>query len=231
MLWMKAWLETRWRLLPAVGIPLSALALPYIMGSGASSAKDARGIVGVMAFFVVFNGVYLAGAGIRTQPTLSATKTLSGSMYYTLSLPISRLRMLSVRAGVGLLEFAGVSAVMYSAAWLSLPLAQGGATPFDLLKLILTAIACTACFYFLSVLLATFLEDPGQTFGGMFVSMVVWFVVARIPPPPPFNLLGFSGGASPLITHTLPWPAMIVSLVLSAMLFFAALRIVQTREY
>ncbi|MFZ0592807.1 MAG: hypothetical protein WAM39_20270 [Bryobacteraceae bacterium] len=231
MLWTKAWLETRWRLLYAVALPVSALALPYIMGGGVSSAKDARGIVGVMAFFGIFNGVYLAGAGIRTQPTFSATKTLSGSMYYTLSLPVSRLRMLSVRAGVGLLEFAGVSAVMYSAAWLSLPLVQGGAAPFDLLKLILAAVCCTACFYFVSVLLATFLDDPAQTFASMFVSLVVWFIVARTPPPRPFNLLGFSSDASPLVTHTMPWPAMVASLIFSAILFFVALRIVQTREY
>lgn len=37
--------------------------------------------------------------------------------------------------------------------------------------------------------------------------------------------------ASPLITHKLPWPAMAVSLIVSAILFFTALKIVQTREY
>ncbi|MGA8598705.1 MAG: hypothetical protein WB676_28650 [Bryobacteraceae bacterium] len=230
MLWTKAWLETRWRLLYAVALPVSALALPYIMGD-AQSAKNAHVTMGVMASFGIFNAVYLAGVGVKTQSPFAAMKGVQGSIYYTLSLPVSRLRMLSVRAGVGLLEFAGVSAVVYGAAWLSFWLPRGSSTPFDLLELILAAITCTACFYFISVLLATFLDDTWQIFGGIFMAMVVWFTVPRILPPPAFNPFGFAGDASPLVTHNLPWPAMAISLILSAILFFVALRIVQTREY
>jgi hypothetical protein len=45
------------------------------------------------------------------------------------------------------------------------------------------------------------------------------------------NVFGFLGGASPLVTHTLPWPAMGISLCVSLILFLAALRIVESREY
>ncbi len=235
MLWMKAWLETRWRLLYTLALPLAAIALPHIMGGSASSQKDAdkaaHTFMGVMAFFSVFNVAYLAGAGIKTQSPFAAMKGLEGSMHYTLALPVSRLRLLSVRAGVGLLEFAGVCAVVYSALWLFSSPARGSSTPFDLLELILAAIACMACFYFTAVLLATFLDDPWQMFGGMFVAIVVWFVTSRISPPPSFNLFGFAGGASPLITHTLPWPAMGISLTASAILLWAALKIAERRDY
>lgn len=163
MLWMKAWLETKWRLLYTLAIPLAVLALPHIVGGGVISQKaannDAHTFMGTMALLSLFSAAYLAGAGIKTQTPFAAMKGLEGSMYYTLGLPVSRLKLILVRVGVGLLEFAGVSAVVYSAFWL-FSSARGSSTPFDLLKLILAAVASMACFYFIAVLLATFLDDP-----------------------------------------------------------------------
>jgi hypothetical protein len=230
MLWMKSWLETRWRLLYALAIPLVSLALPHITGGGVTTEKATNTFMGVTAFFSLFSAAYLAGAGIKTQSPFTAMKGLEGSMYYTLSLPVSRLRLLLVRAGVGLLEFAGVSAVIYGAFWLFSP-AHGSSTAFDLLELILAAVASTACFYFTAVLLATFLDDPWQMFGGMFVTIMAWFVTSRISPRPRFNLFGFAGDGSPLTRHALPWPAMAISLIASAILFSAALKIAERRDY
>ena len=129
MLWMKAWLETRWRLLYTLAVPLAALVLPHVMSNGASSQKaadkNAHIFIGVMTFFSLFNAAYLAGAGIKTQSPFRAMKGLEGSMYYTLGLPVSRLKLILVRAGVGLLEFAGASAIVYSALWLFFSPARG----------------------------------------------------------------------------------------------------------
>jgi hypothetical protein len=36
---------------------------------------------------------------------------------------------------------------------------------------------------------------------------------------------------SPVLAHTMPWTAMAFSLGLAALLFFAALKVAQTREY
>jgi hypothetical protein len=105
------------------------------------------------------------------------------------------------------------------------------ATPTDLLQLVLAAIICTACFFFFSVLLATFLVDSWQTFGSLFVVGLLWQVMARASIPASFNVFRFAGDASPLLTHMLPWPAMTISLAVSTVLFLAAWRVVQTREY
>jgi hypothetical protein len=231
MLWMKAWLETRWRLLYGLALPLTTLALPHIMGGGAGSFKEMPILMGVIASFGIFNAAYLGSAGIKTQSPFAAMKGLHGSTYYTLSLPVSRLRLMSVRAGVGLSEFAVVNTVAYAAIWLLFPVARGSSTPFELFELIGAAIACSACFYFISVLLATCLDDPWQTFGGAFVAMVVWLAASRASLSPRFNVFGFAGEASPLITHSLPWPAMAISLISSAGLFFVALKIAERREY
>ncbi len=39
------------------------------------------------------------------------------------------------------------------------------------------------------------------------------------------------GDGSPQVAHTMPWTAMAFSIGLAAILFFAALKIVQAREY
>ena len=121
--------------------------------------------------------------------------------------------------------------IVIVAAWSLFPLVRANSSSFDLLQCILSAIVCTACFFFVSVLLATFLGESWQLFGSLFVIAVLWQVTERLALPPSVNVFRFGGDASPLITHMLPWPAMAVSFIASAILFLAALRIVQTREY
>ena len=232
MLWMKSWLETRWRLLYGLVIPLIALSLPYLMRpAGSRPIADWRPALGVLGFFALFNAAYLAGAGIKTQSPFAAKKGVHGSLYYTLSLPVSRLRLLSVRAAAGFFEFAIASATMYSGFWLLSPAVRSSVTPLDLFANILAATVSLACFYFVSVLLAIFLDDPWQTFGAIFLAMLTWSLVTRFTPPDRYNIFGFAGPASPLISHTLPWPAMTISLVVSAILFLSAWQIAERREY
>lgn len=229
MLWMKAWLETRWRLLYALGLPLAMIVL--FATKGLASKADAQRMMVEISFFSVFAAVYLAGAGIRTQSAFQMTKGLHGSTYFTLSLPVSRFRLLAVRAGFGLMETTGLNAIVIGSVWSLLPPVRANSTPLNLLQSILATIVCTACFYFVSVFLATFLEETWHTFGSIFVVGLAWWCVTRLSLRPAVNVFSFMSDASPLITHTLPWPAMTISLIVSAILFFGALTILQTREY
>lgn len=229
MLWMKAWLETRWRFVYALGLPLAALAL-WVPG-GIGSARGAHTSMFVISFLFIFAAVYLAGAGIRTQSSFQMTKGLHGSTYFTLSLPVSRFRLLAVRVGFGLLEMAGIDAVVIALAWTLFPLVRANSTPLDLLQAIVAAIVCTTCFHLVSVFSATFLGETWQIWASLLVVCSAWWLVTRLALPPSVDVFRFLGDASPLITHHLPWPAMGISLLASAVLFFAALRIVQVREY
>lgn len=229
MLWMKAWLETRWRLLFALGLPLATLVLRAT--GGLTSPQDADRMMGAMSFFSIFAAVYLAGAGVRTQAAFQRMQGLYGSTYFTLSLPVGRFRLLAVRAGFGLMEITGINVAVIGTAWSLFPLVRANSTPFDLLQLILAAVVCTTCFYFVSVVLSTFLVETWQTFGSLFLIGFAWWVVSRLGLPPSSNVFRFGADASPLVTHTLPWPAMLVSLIASAVLLLTASKIVQTREY
>lgn len=229
MLWTKNWFETRWRFLYVLCFPLLSVAL--LETAGLHSTKEARNVTGVLSFFCIFAAVYLAGAGIRTQAALQMSKGLHGSTYFTLSLPVTRFRLLAVRAALGFGELAAINAIAITAAWSIFPPVRSTSTLFDLLQSILAAIACTACLYSVSVLMATFLEESWHMFGSMLIVGLAWVSLSRLSLPASVNVFGFWSSASPLVTHKLPWPAMAISVAASAILFVAAWNVVQNREY
>ena len=229
MLWLKGWLETRWRFLFLLAVPLAAFVAPYT--GGVNSPQEAGSMMRAMSFLWLLPALVLGGAGIKTQSAFRATKGLHGSMHYTLSLPVSRFRLVVVRAGIGLFETAVVILVVCCAAWALFPLVRASSTPADLSEFVLSAFVCTTGFYALSVLFATFLDDMWQVWGSMIAIGLLRWLTIRFPPPPSVDVFRAMGAASPLVTHTMPWIAMGVSLAIAAILFLAALKIVQAREY
>ena len=105
--WMKGWLETRSRVIFALLWTASYVLFMAVPGREAGKSSDKLAIVlSMLALAFVFVPVWLAGSGIRTQPPFgfSSTKGLHGSTLFTLSLPVSRARLLLVRSALGLLE-------------------------------------------------------------------------------------------------------------------------------
>src|SRR5580658_8280252 len=120
MLWYKGWLETRFRMLIGFFWIAWFLISEYSRGVKALAGiaaltEGARLIAAVLPIFV-------SGAGITTQPAFNARKGIHGSMLFTLSMPVSRFRLLMTRAGLGWLEMAATIGVMCSAMWILFPL-------------------------------------------------------------------------------------------------------------
>ena len=182
-------------------------------------------------FFAAVVALMLAGAGIATQPALQATKGLHGSMYFTLSLPVSRFRLLAVRASIGWFATLGAITVRCCAIWILFPALRAIATPAEMFEYAVALGACASGLYFMSVLLATFLDDLWRVWGSMLVTVALLWLSDNTPLPASANIFRAMGEGSPLIAHSMPWTAMAFSLELAAILFFAALKVVQTREY
>jgi ABC-2 type transport system permease protein len=235
MLWLKGWLETRFRLLfmlAFTGWPLYSM---HSAGTHAS-AHSVNGLVvelasHVIPFFSVFVCAFLAGAGIATQTPFKASKGLHGSTLFTLSMPVSRLRLLAVRAGIGWLETAAVIGVLCWEMWLAMPLQRAGVTPIEMFKQAGTLIACSSTIYFLSVLLGTMLDDQWRVWGTLLASLGIWLLCTHFSLPAFADIAHSIGERSPIVARTIPWNAMAFSLGLSAILFFAALKVVQSHEY
>ena len=235
MLWLKGWLETRFRFL----FMLAWMALPLYQMHLAGAHASAHRVSGLAAeyashmipLFVVFACAFLAGAGIATQTPFKASKGLVGSSLFTLSMPVSRLRLLAVRAGIGWLETAAVIGVLCCGMWLGMPLLKEMVTPTEMFEQAATLVACTSTVYFLAVLLGTVLEDQWRMFGTLFASAGIWLLCIKFSLPAFADIAHAIGKRSPIVAHTIPWNVMAFSLGLSAILFFAALKIAQRREY
>jgi hypothetical protein len=234
MLWHKGWLETRYRLLFSVAF-FGILLIQAHMLRGAKPQVPVTDSVKIFAVSTIFLVVTLcgmvSGTGIATQPSIQAAKGLHGSMYFTLSLPVSRLRLLAVRAGLGWLEVAGGIAALCVGMWILLRVLNAAPRPEEMFEHALVLIACASAPYFVSVLLATFLEEQWRVFGNMISFAALWWIPNHTPFPASANIFRAMGEASPLLAHTMPWTAMAFSLELAAILFFAALKVVQLREY
>jgi len=234
MFWYKGWLETKFKLLLMLGCMGFYLIVLYLMRTIAAppGARPAAvfGLTATTLATLLYT--WLAGAGINTQPSFQATKGLDGSTLFTLSLPVSRLHLLAVRASIGWLEMAGALGAWCFGCWLVLPVVRGSVSAVDMLEYVVALIVCASSLYFLSVLLATFLDDQWRMWIMLMASGALWMLCSFVRIPASVNIVrAITGESSPLVAHTMPWTAMLFSLVLAAVSFLAARKIVQLREY
>jgi ABC-2 type transport system permease protein len=235
MLWYKGWLETRFRLLFMIGATLLILTFHYSMRNSLPRNSSGKPAVVILAFtyalLLVATEAMLAGAGVTTQPSLQASKGLHGSTLFTLSLPVSRLRLLATRAAIGWLEVAAIISILCCGFWSVSPLVRAVATPIEMVEYAATLLACGSALYGLSVLLATFLDDQWRTWGTLIAGGALAGLSSRAWLPASIDIVHAIGKGSPLFTHAIPWPAMAFSVAVAAIFFATALKVVQTREY
>ncbi len=227
MLVMKAWLETRWRLVAAFAMPLFVLGLNFQNRN--SPATTLRAMLVLLGLVLALDSTFLAGSGVKSQAPIGFPEGVAGSTQFTISLPVSRLRLLSVRAGIGLLEISIVTAIIGCMTWGLFPAVRGSATVADLARFLLTTILFLTGPYFASVFFWTFLDDPLPGMGALLTMTLLLVLSHHVPAS--VDIFRAWGQASPLITHRLPWSQMAASAGLAMMLFLAAVRVVQTREY
>jgi hypothetical protein len=229
MLWYKGWLETRIRLAIVLGFTSFFLIFQYThAGTGKHPASALVPFLSIIAIWVC---AFLAGAGIATQPAFQATKGIHGSMLFTLSMPVSRLRLLAVRASIGWMETMAVIGLACFAIWLATPALRASVTPTEMVEYAATLFVCSLAIYLLSVFLATFLDEQWRILGTLLAFFALVWASSRNVVPPYFDLVRAMREGSPLISHTIPWAALSASVGIGAIFFVAALKIAQFREY
>jgi hypothetical protein len=239
MLWMKNWMETRWWLLYCIGIFVAITALNYQTARLAPRPNPIPPlqrlavVLNIYSLFWIFPAVVLAGAGVKTQAPFQRKKGLHGSTHFTLSLPVSRMRLFTARVGLGLLEMTVCLAVGCFSSWIALvrtfPELTFSIT--DMLAYGVTVLAVGSVFFSISTLLATVLDDIYQVWGSLIVIALLGFLSRVIPIPASLDIGRATGSASPLMTHQLPWSAIALSLGVAAVLCTIAARIVVRRDY
>jgi hypothetical protein len=232
MLWHKAWLETKFKFWLSLATVVFFATVFHSMPAKAPNAAAAAAAFGLAtSTMVMVICVWLAGAGINTQPAFQAVKGLHGSTLFTLSLPASRLRLIAVRAGAGWLEMSGLLALWCGANWLVVPAVRTSVTAMGMFQYVITLFACTSVLYFLSVLLGAFLDDQWRMYGTMLGAGALGLASISLPLPAFADIVRAVGETSPLIAHTLPWSTMAFSVGVAAILFGATVKIARSREY
>ena len=223
MLLMKAWMETRWRIL--------GLAVYLLIGLAAQvpGTPEAAGILTTAWFMLTLLAVLLGGSGVNSQAPLGLSEGIAGSTQFTISLPVTRLRLLATRAAVGLVETAAVTAITAFLIWALFPATRETTTPADFARLVLTTILFLAMPYCAHVFFSTWSEEPfslGYAAGSLILLLLLCHHLT-----PGVDIIRAFGEASPLKTHQVPWSQLTPSVIASLILLLAAGLVVRRREY
>jgi hypothetical protein len=250
MLWYKSWLETRWRFLIGLGLlicsavatvsayphVLSLLPLVAAQGGGevgrrireaAALAREYRGYVWLEWFrqnlsrLGTLFAVLLGTGGLLSPP--------GGSALFTLSLPVSRNRLIAVRAAAGLAEFFVLAFVPS----LFVPLLSSFVGETYGMGNALIHSACLfvagSVFFSLAFFLSTVFDDVWRP---LLIALSVAIALAELfRDLSPYSIFHVMSGEVYFRSGQLPWPGLIASVVVSAALQYGAAMNIARRDF
>lgn len=229
MLWNKGWFEIRWGALYILllWIGLAALFIIVAFFGIISSIPNHVPNYGFLPLIACLGFIFLAGSGVDTHMLGLMTVPNERTTVFTLSLPVTRRRLVLTRSAIGLIAAIVVNIPFELFVWYFL----GGKTAiFDISVLFLEINIFGICMYCLVTLLTTFVRGS--------LSILMAYVMVFM------CLVIASGGWAPLALRiinieestmdarvAIPWLAMVIYLVLAVIFLFTAIKVVESRDY
>lgn len=255
MLWYKSFLETRWRFLIGLGILMLSIAgtvLAYprvvkllpLVSSVDTSGEIGRRIKEIADLSRSYRG-YIWAQALRQNMTqmLSLFAVLlgtggllsqasGGGALFTLSLPVSRNRLLGVRAATGLAELAALAFVPVLLLPVISPAVGERFGVADALVHGACLFVAGAVLFSLACLLSTVFNDVWRP------ALIVCAVAAGLGIIEPFfgelarySLFGIMDGESYFRGDGMPWLGLLASAAVSAAMWFAASRNLARQDF
>lgn len=187
------------------------------------------GLVMSMLLIWVFFPAMLAGNGIRTARVFRVTRGGHQSMYFTLSLPVSRVRLLAVRIGVGLLETLIINIAVVITMLACFPVLRNASNSGEAILYVVALVAYTFALYSFSTLWATLLEGPSRVWGTFLLVIAMRWLVSHTLHG--VDILDGIAGGAPLLVHKLNWTETAVPFGLTALFLAGALKVVDIKEH
>ena len=254
MLWYKFWLDTRWRFL--VGLVLLAgsafsiaLAYPKVMQllpllpPADTGGEIGRRIREVALLSREYRG-YVWAQWFQQQPTQLGTlfavllgtgglvSASGGGALFTLSLPVSRERLVAVRAAAGLVEFLTIAVVSSLVFPMVSPAVGQTYGVGSALVHALCWFAAGSVFFSLALLFSTVFSD---TWRPLLLACTVAFVLATsefvFRGLAPYGLFRVMSAESYFRTGSLPWLGVAASAAISAGVLYGAARNFARRDF
>lgn len=255
MLWYKAWLETRWRF--AIGLallmvvacgtvfdyPAVAKLMPFVppvdtstpMGRILSKAvelqRDYRGFIWWQWFrqsllqMWTFFAILLGSGGLFS-------KASDGATLFTLSIPVSRDRLLGVRAAAGLLESFALAVLPSLVIPLFSPAVGQHYAVGDVVVHGVCLFAAGSAFFGLAFLLTTVFSDLWRP---LLIACAVAVVIGVCEPfllsPPHYGIFGVMSGELYFRTGQWPWLGLAAGAAITSALLYGAALHVRNRDF
>ena len=255
MLWYRSWLETRWRFVIGLALlPLSAagsvLAYPRVIKLlPLASQVDPNDVLGqrvleaaqVMATYRGYIWVQWFAQNMTQQWTLFAVLLGSGGLLaqasgggalFTLSLPVTRDRVVGARALIGLAELLVLAFVPSLLIPLLSPAVAQHYSMVDALAHAAFMFLGGSVFFSLTFFFSSVFHDvwrPLLVVVG--VCMVFVFVDAVVRDLSRFSPFGLMNGESYFQGEGVPWLGLLVSVVVSFVLLVAAIRNIARQDF
>jgi hypothetical protein len=226
MLATKGWLETRWRLTNVFVLSAFFLAISY---EGRQNPHTARVVLLLIWLVLSCMVMTLAGSGVKSQSSIGFPQGLAESTQFTISLPVSRMALLAVRAGVGLLETFAATVTIAWMAWELFPTIPANMPLADFVRLALTTLLWLPLPYCAALLFEAFVVEPlSFVLAGWTLTLLLW-LLHNISPT--VDVIRAFGQASPLLTHRLPLSQLATADLLAATILLGAVWVVRRHEY
>jgi ABC-2 type transport system permease protein len=234
MLWYKAWLESRARFLTSLVIltVISAFFVFHNQGDPEWNKEFNRLLFGhqqVLATLWIFLVILLGMGGLVREKAI-------GTSAFTLALPVSKTRILGVRAGLGVVQAIVLAVLPWATVFVICSIAKMPIliSQVGLYVLLLTGggLVYFALAIFVSSLIAGEYTAPAVAFGVALLATVAWDVFLE-----PFSDREMLTGAlsvdrrTYLLSAHLPWLGILASLSVAAVMLLASVIIVQRREF
>ena len=236
MLWYKAWLETRSRFLSCLGTLTIFCAVFVHHAQGLLRpewTRDYNRLLYVTQTYLVIMwtlSVVLLGMGGIVREKAIGTSSL------TLSLPVSRARLLGIRVGMGILEAIALGIVPWTTVFLVSSLAGMPVLLSQVGFYVLLLVGGGLAYFAMAVLVSSSVEGeytaPAVAFGLVFLTAIVsdaWFRS--------FNLWRLVTGdyyldpRTYLLSGHFPWRGTAASVSAAVLMLLASLRVIQRREF
>ncbi|HEV8579585.1 MAG TPA: hypothetical protein VGX68_10950 [Thermoanaerobaculia bacterium] len=251
MLWYKSWLETRWRFLIGLALLLcsaagAVLSYPQVLKLLPQVPPNVDGLLGVKIREAAdlarsYRG-FVWSSWFRQNLTQAASLfavllgtasflSLEGGALFTLSLPVSRRRLVGVRAATGLAELFVLAFVPS----LLIPLLSPSVGERYALGSTLIHSAClfiaASVLFALALLLSTVFGDVWRP---LLIALAVAFALAvadQFLRSPAFSLYRLMSGETYFRTGRLPWGGLLAATAVSVSLHAAAIARLTRRDF
>ena len=252
MIWYKSWLETRWRFWIGLALLLcSAVAnvviYPKLLGlipaappgGNGELAREIREAIELSREYRGYIWSHWFGQNLRNLGTLFAVilgtggilSQRAGGALFTLSLPLSRKRILGVRAATGLAELLVLVVVPSLLIPLVSPAIQRSYGAGDALVHSFCFFIVTTVFFSLALLLSTSFSDPWRP---LVITLAVAFVLSIVDQAirnASYGIFRVMSAELYFRTGHLPWGGLLASAAVSAALYYAAVANVARRDF